>query len=236
MDRIPEPGNGWTCPWCNYGIIINEDHYSMEHIDNFRRITVTQAKCPRSQCEQYSYQIYRNQIIRNHLGRGIRTDVLVFEYPPLTIRTFPNEANIPGAVIEDYKEALLILNQSPKAAATLLRRALQGMIRDRFNVSGQPTLYHEIDAITDQISPEIRQALLDIKDIGNIGAHMQQDVNLIIEVDAEEVQTLSHMVELLINEWYVQRMKRENLIQKVRNVAQDLKDAQNNEDTNSDSI
>lgn len=235
MNTIPEPGGGWTCPWCNYGIVIDKDRYSIEHINNFPNITVIQAQCPRPECEEYSYQIYRNQWV-NYPSQRIKKNVLVFEYPSHKIQTYPTEANIPNAVIEDYKEALTILNQSPKAAATLLRRALQGMIRDRFNITDQRTLYHEIDAITDQISPEIRQALLDIKDIGNIGAHMQQDVNLIIEVDAEEVQTLSHMVELLINEWYVQRMKRENLIQKVRNVAQDLKDAQNNEDTNSDSI
>ena len=33
------------------------------------------------------------------------------------------------AILEDYKEACLIKDKSPKAAATLARRCLQGMIR-----------------------------------------------------------------------------------------------------------
>ena len=40
---------------------------------------------------------------------------------------------IPEQIRDDYVEACSIINSSPKAAATLLRRCLQGMIHDFWN-------------------------------------------------------------------------------------------------------
>lgn len=48
--------------------------------------------------------------------------------PQVTMKHYPEY--IPEQVLRDYEEANLILERSPKAAATLLRRCLQGMIHD----------------------------------------------------------------------------------------------------------
>ncbi len=48
--------------------------------------------------------------------------------PQVVIRHYPDY--IPEQIRRDYEEASSILELSPKAAATLLRRCLQGMIRD----------------------------------------------------------------------------------------------------------
>lgn len=48
--------------------------------------------------------------------------------PPSGAKAFPDF--VPAAIRADYEEACLIVDLSPKASATLSRRALQGMIRD----------------------------------------------------------------------------------------------------------
>jgi hypothetical protein len=44
-----------------------------------------------------------------------------------------------------------------------------------------------------------------VRSIGNIGAHMEKDINVIIDVDPDEAQRLIELIELLFEEWYVQR-------------------------------
>ncbi|MFH4289477.1 DUF4145 domain-containing protein, partial [Acinetobacter baumannii] len=76
--------------------------------------------------------------------------------PNSSAKTFPDY--IPKAVLDDYNEACLIRDLSPKASATLSRRCLQGMIRDYWGVS-KNTLNEEIKAIKDRIDPIIWQAI-----------------------------------------------------------------------------
>ena len=53
-----------------------------------------------------------------------------------------------------------------------------------------------------------------VREIGNIGAHMQKDTNLILDVEPNDAKTLIELIEILFNEWYVARHKRsENLRQ-----------------------
>jgi hypothetical protein len=48
-----------------------------------------------------------------------------------------------------------------------------------------------------------------VREKGNIGAHMKGDVNLMVDVEPEEAQILIDLVEMLFDEWYVARHKRE---------------------------
>ena len=42
-----------------------------------------------------------------------------------------------------------------------------------------------------------------VRKIGNIGAHMEADINVIVDVDRNEAQVLIELAELLFEEWYV---------------------------------
>jgi hypothetical protein len=53
-----------------------------------------------------------------------------------------------------------------------------------------------------------------VRGIGNIGAHMEKDINTIIDVDPDEAQRLIELTELLFDEWYVARAKREERLTK----------------------
>ncbi|MFX8102761.1 DUF4145 domain-containing protein, partial [Acinetobacter baumannii] len=76
------------------------------------------------------------------------------------------------------------------------RRCLQGMIRDYWGVS-KNTLNEEIKAIKDRIDPIIWQAIDAVRKIGNIGAHMEKDINFIIDVEPNEAQMLIGLIEML---------------------------------------
>lgn len=133
---------------------------------------------------------------------------------------------VPQAIREDYEEASLILNDSPKAAATLARRALQGIMRDFFCVK-PGNLKDEIDAAetSGKMDSGIVAALHAVRDVGNIGAHMEKDIDLIVPVDPGEAETLLRLIELLIDETYVARNERAGRISSVLKVAEEKKAA-----------
>jgi hypothetical protein len=128
---------------------------------------------------------------------------------------------------EDFAEASAIRNLSPKASASLARRCLQGMIRDFWQVHTRPaeprsklaraqdrkTLFDEIEAIQEWVDPVTWQAIDVVRRLGNIGAHMELDVNVIVDVEPEEAERLLGLIEMLINEWYVARKTREERLQ-----------------------
>ena len=55
------------------------------------------------------------------------------------------------------------------------------------------------------------KALDGIRKIGNIGAHMEQDVNLIVDIDISEAKKLQKLIELLFDKWYITRHDEEEL-------------------------
>lgn len=83
------------------------------------------------------------------------------------------------------------------------------MIRDYWKVE-KPNLYQEINAIEDKVDPATWQAIDAVRSIGNIGAHMEKDIDLVIDVDPDEAQTLIQLIELLFEDWYIRRKQRED--------------------------
>lgn len=111
-------------------------------------------------------------------------------------------------------EACSILDVSPKASATLARRCLQGMIRDFWNVKAG-NLASEIDLIKDKIPADQYKVLNGVRRLGNIGAHMEKDVNMIVDIDPGEAQKLVRLLELLLKDWYIARHEREELYREI---------------------
>lgn len=52
------------------------------------------------------------------------------------------------------------------------------------------------------------EAIDHVRKIGNIGAHMEKDIGLIIDIDSEEAQLLIELIETLFDEWYIARKQR----------------------------
>lgn len=143
-------------------------------------------------------------------------------YPTSLAKHFPEY--VPSFIKEDYEEAYSILTLSPKASATLSRRCLQGMIRDFHGIS-KATLFDEINEIQSLIPVSQWKAIDATRSIGNIGAHMEKDVNVIIDVDPGEAEQLLKLIELLIDKWYIARHDEDELYKNIVNTA-NIKKAQ----------
>ena len=125
---------------------------------------------------------------------------------------------VPVTIQQDYYEACRIRDLSPKASATLARRCLQGMIRDFWGVS-EGNLSAAINAIKDKVDPNVYEAIDAVRIVGNIGAHMEKDINMIIDVEPNEAQLLIQLIEDLIKEWYVAMKNREDSLTKISELA-----------------
>ena len=130
--------------------------------------------------------------------------------PGSLAKQFPDY--IPKSIRDDYEEACKIVNLSPKASATLSRRCLQGMIRDYWKITDKKSLYNEIEAINDKVDPQVKKVLDSVRQIGNIGAHMEKDINLIVDIDPHEAESLIKLIEYLIEQWYIKRHDTEDLL------------------------
>lgn len=228
----------WTCPFCNRDQTVgNERHhtgYIQAHVGRVAdgrlamegefigcanpdcsRLTATVAILPMHADGRGNYRVNSNAdpiLVKSLLPEG-------------AVR--PQPSFIPRALVEDYREACLIVGLSPKASATLIRRCLQGMIREFTGIS-EKTLFKEIDSLRIAVengsaprgvTEETIDAIDHVRKIGNIGAHMESDINHIIEVDKGEAEALISLVEMLFDEWYVARNRRQERLSKIAAIA-----------------
>lgn len=135
----------------------------------------------------------------------------------------PQPEYIPQFIRIDYEEACKIIHLSPKASAVLSRRCLQSMIRDFCNIK-ENTLHAEIQKLQKKvrnntipgITEESIKAFDCIKDIGNIGAHMKLNANVLVDVKLKEAELLIQLIETLFKDWYVTRYDRQKRFQKIK--------------------
>ena len=101
------------------------------------------------------------------------------------------------------------------------------MIRDFCKIS-KTRLVDEISTLKEMVdtgaapagvSPDSIDAIDALRKIGNIGAHMEKDIDVIVDVDPNEAQALIELIESLFDEWYVARHKRQQRFAKVAQVA-----------------
>ena len=138
----------------------------------------------------------------------------------------PQPESIPELIRKDYEEACRIAHLSPKAAATLARRCLQAMIRDFCEIK-EKTLYHEIRKLKSEFdehqSPqgvmlESIEAIDRVRKIGNIGAHMKFEGDIVVDIEPEEADLLIELIEMLFREWYVAQHERKERLQNIQRI------------------
>jgi hypothetical protein len=174
--------------------------------------------CPNPECRRTSListLVVRDTDLTGHPidGDVIRRWHLIPASHALALPDF-----VPRAIVDDYSEACLIQDASPKASATLARRCLQGIIRDYWKVK-PGKLIDEIKQINDKVDPLTWEALDSVRRVGNIGAHMEKDINVIVDVDPNEAELLIDLIETLIRDWYVAREHRKERLSKIKEIA-----------------
>lgn len=210
--------SSWLCPYCNHYAVIGESNSSVKNHNipledpcgmSWLRLQTTVVICPNPICREY---VITAELV--NVGGGFSSTVKKWNLRPQS-RAKPWPSYIPKLIRQDYEEACLICDLSPKASATLSRRCLQGMIRDFHGVRDKPNLYQEIEAIRDHVEPMVWEAMDAVRQIGNIGAHMEKDINLIVEVEPQEASALIELIEMLFKEWYVARNERQQQLHAV---------------------
>lgn len=218
MITFDEKRKTYICPFCNqsqsyyshwtYGAVDNQIYNEGSGVVKGYEeayFSIYTLSCTNQAC-------HKRSVIAINKTSGKQIDI----YPQNVYRHFPEY--IPQQIREDYEEASQIIDKSPKAAATLLRRCLQGMIRDFWGVT-KGRLVDEIDGIKDKITPSQWTALDGLRHIGNIGAHMEKDVNIIIDVTPDEANKLLKLIELLLEKWYISRHEEEELCKSIGAIA-----------------
>ena len=215
--------SSYNCPFCGITLPVTDDthHVNYPSFSNGTGhgysingayttndcISIDMYKCP--ECKNIS-------VIASSLGKGFKKPFRVLVNPTSSAKQYPDY--IPKAIRDDYEEAYSIVNLSPKASATLSRRCLQGMIRDFWNIK-KSKLADAINELQNKVTSSQWKAIDSVRKIGNIGAHMESDINTIVEVDSGEAEKLLKLIELLIDKWYITRHDEEQLFLEISNIA-----------------
>jgi sarcosine oxidase delta subunit len=204
--------SGFQCPFCGMimsenGSTLSEGHLAFNALgstvalnpQHYGQILIIKMhKCPHCGEEQISAYGIKGKIKDTHIEI----------YPNVIFKHFPDY--IPQVIRSDYEEACAIVELSPKASATLSRRCLQGMIRDFWNIK-KGNLAGEINELQGKIPTAQWKVIDGLRRLGNIGAHMEKDIDLIVEIDPEEAHKLIKVIELLMKDWYINRHDQEEL-------------------------
>jgi hypothetical protein len=230
----------WTCPYCNCPQIVTDSNWfeTSGKVRNppgeFGRVAyrINSVTCQNTQCRRMTLEAALYHRTDYTGGDSYQTNDLIATWHLLPESSAkPQPDFIPEAIRNDYVEACRIRDLSPKASATLARRCLQGMIRDFAKIS-KNRLVDEIKALAAAIesgvapagvTPESVEAIDKVREIGNIGAHMEKDVDLIVDIEPGEAQVLIELIEMLFNEWYVARHIRQERLARIATVSAEKK-------------
>lgn len=219
---------GYTCQFCGMVMAIdNSTHrvtFTTFEIGSFNSprdldpavyqsaVKLDFYKCPN--CGEYSVYI-------TGVGEGVK-DIVTIVRPKSSAKQYP--LYIPQNIRSDYEEACAVLYLSPKSSATLSRRCLQGMIRDFWGIR-KARLFDEVSELKDRIPPDLWKSIDGLRLLGNIGAHMEKDTNLVIDIDTDEASNLIKLIEILMKEWYINREERKNVFDEIikANVSKQVK-------------
>jgi hypothetical protein len=240
---MPKGGDNWKCSYCGHAQVIDHRRHHEEDrdisVEGWNRgkpgYLVEAIVCANEDCRQLSlvFELFEFDGFERH---GNRKNARFFHQWGLLPASSakPQPDYIPEPLRRDYEEACAIRDLSPKASATITRRCIQGIIRDFCGIT-RKRLIDEIDELRRLVDagtaplgvqPDTVDAIDDVRRIGNIGAHMEADINVIVDVDPDEAQVLIGLTELLFDEWYVAREQRTQNIARLAAIAGEKKQLQ----------
>ncbi|PKN01594.1 MAG: hypothetical protein CVU77_04410 [Elusimicrobia bacterium HGW-Elusimicrobia-1] len=133
----------------------------------------------------------------------------------------PLPPEVPKYLAEDYIEAALVLEDSPKASAALSRRCLQQLLREYAKVN-KSDLSKEIDEVINKLPSQLAESIDAIRNIGNFAAHPIKSTSSdkIVPVEQGEAEWNLDVLESLFDFYFVQPQKiktrRESLNKKLK--------------------
>jgi rubredoxin len=224
--------SSWNCPFCGHLSVFEKiqkknNDFSINAETKYGALVFESwvNVCPNPECKEFTYasRVSSAELIGGYYRPTKEIETWI-NRPNGRFKQFPDY--VPTPILTDYKEAVLIKELSPKASATLSRRCLQGMIRNVWNVK-PARLVDEIRAIEGLVEASMWKAIDAVRNIGNIGAHMENDINVIVDVEPGEADMLIGLLELLIQEWYVEKHERQLRVEAITALAAEKKAQKN---------
>ena len=170
---------------------------------------LTRTHCP--SCNQFVFNL-ESGLLTPPQSQGTQNSRLTatlrtFQVWPKGVARTPIPVEVPSEIAGDYKEACLVLADSPKASAALSRRCLQNILRSAGGAN--PTeLADEIDQViaTRTLPSPTAQSLDQVRVIGNFAAHpiKSKVTGEIVDVEPHEAEWNLEVLELLFDFYYVQ--------------------------------
>ena len=117
--------------------------------------------------------------------------------------------DVPENLNNDYKQASIILELSPKASAALSRRILQDILQNHYGIK-KKNLADEIESFIsiheNDIPKDLARHIDAVRNIGNFAAHPKKhiDAGSIIEVEPDEAKWLLELIENIFEFAFIQ--------------------------------
>ena len=119
----------------------------------------------------------------------------------------PVPFEVPNELSEDYNDACLVLNDSPKASAALSRRCLQHLLRAVGGIKPSD-LANEIQQVLEsgRLPSHLSESIDAIRNIGNFSAHPMKSTSTgeILPVEPHEAEWNLDVLEALFDFYFVQ--------------------------------
>ncbi|MDP2928991.1 MAG: DUF4145 domain-containing protein [Candidatus Omnitrophota bacterium] len=161
----------------------------------------------------------------NRRGSGPAYDDSEYLVRPKTISRSPVPKEVSEKFAQDYREACLILSDSPKASGALSRRCLQNLLREIAGVKPSD-LADEIQQVIDSktLPSDLFESIDYIRIIGNFSAHpiKSKKSGEIVDVEPGEAEWSLDVLESLFDFYFVRPLK---LKEKRAALDQKLKDS-----------
>lgn len=229
------PQMNWTCPFCNRDQVVTNPQ---RHVTTSQLLvgsnryescgyTIAAIACANPECQDVTVKLFFGRGYRDSGNYRLYAEAEHYSLRPASSAK-PQSDCVPEQLAADYYEACAIRDLSPKASATLSRRVLQGMIRNFCGIS-KGRLVDEIDELKKRadagtappgVALETIDAMHHVRSLGNIGAHMEKDINVVVDVDPGEAQQLIELIEMLFKDWYVARDNRQKRLEALKSTAE----------------
>lgn len=191
------------CPHCT--VTIHDDSKVLGSSRDIEGIwNITYQTCP--SCRRVILALFKTmQVSSVNQPLGDPKEFKYYVYPK-SISRKPVSSLVPAEFSEDYKEACLVLSDSPKASAALGRRCLQNLLRNKVGIRPSDLANEIEEAINNKHFPQyISEQLNLIRVLGNFAAHPMKSTNtgVIIPVDFPESEFTLDVLELLFDFLFV---------------------------------
>jgi len=159
------------------------------------------AVCRCAACQKI---IVRLGLTDGNVGRA--DDIASYLVRPKIAGRPPTPPEVPNVYAEDYKEACLVVADSPKASAALSRRCLQHILRGEAKVKPSD-LFSEIEEVISRgtLPSHIAEGLDAVRNIGNFAAHpiKSKSTGDIVPVEPGEADWNLDVLESLFDFYFV---------------------------------